>query len=271
MRLSVSNLAIPASAGPEAWAALAAAGVAGVEVAPTRWAPWAELDSQHLAARRASLAAEGLAVSSLQAIFYGIEGLSLLGPAEAFAAMRQQVAVLGRMAAGLGAGVAVFGAPRQRSRGGLSPEAAFALGADRLGILAETAWAEGLIIGLEPVPADYGNDFLPSWQEVLAMVRAVDHPGLRVHLDTACVALGGGDIAEAVRACAPWLAHFHAAEPKLAGFAAPVAPHAAAAAALHDAGYGGWIAIEMLEQPQAPLHALAEAVRFVRDAYAVCC
>lgn len=269
MRLSVSNLAIPAAAGRPEWRALAEAGVQGVEVAPTRWAPWADLDAPCLARHRAEIEAEGLRVSSLQAIFFGVDGLSLLGPREAFELMLSHTARLGAVGAALGAGVAVFGAPRQRARGGLSPKDAVALGTERLHALAATAWKEGVCIGLEPVPADYGNDFLPSWQEVLAMVQAIGHPGLRVHLDVSCVTLGGGGIAEAVRVCAPFLVHYHAAEPKLAAFSSPVAPHAAASEALALSGYQGWVAIEMLEQADAPMSALLEAVAFVRRRYAV--
>lgn len=261
MRLAVSNLALPGSAGPAEWRALAAAGVRGIEVAPTRLAPWEELTPARLAAFREELAGAGLAIPAIQAIFYGVEGLSLLGPAPAFAALRGQLARAAGIGAAMGAGVAVFGAPRQRARGGLGAEQAFSLGAERFRLLAETAFAEGVRIGLEPVPAAYGNDFLASWQEVLAMVRAVDHPGLAVHLDTACVMLGGGDIAEAVRQSAPWLAHVHAAEPQLGPFEAPVAPHAEALAALRAADYGGWVAIEMLEAGEAPLAAVLRAVR----------
>ncbi len=210
------------------------------------------------------VATEGLAVPVLQAIFHGLEGLALLGPAPAFAALRAQLARAAGIGAALGAGVLVFGAPRQRARGGLGEEEAFPLGAERLRLLAETAFAEGLRIGLEPVPEVYGNDFLVSWQEVLAMVRAVEHPGLAVHLDTACVMLGGGDIAEAARESAPWLAHVHAAEPRLGPFEAPVAPHAAALAALRAAGYGGWVAIEMLEAGEAPMQAVLRAVACLR-------
>lgn len=269
MKLSVSNLAIPADAGAAGWEALAAAGVQGVEVAPTRLAPWDALDTAMLRGHRRELEAHGLTISSLQAIFFGVDGLSLLGQPEAFAAMQAQIARMGQIAAVLGAEVAVFGAPRQRARGTMPPEEAFALGTERFARLAATAAAEGLVIGLEPVPATYGNDFLPGWRDVLAMVQAVDHPALRVHLDTSCVMLGGDDIAEAVRGAAPWLAHYHAAEPKLGPFAVPQAAHGAAAAALMAEAYSGWVAIEMLEQPAEPLAALLEAVQFVRRTYRV--
>lgn len=266
-RLALSNLAFPHESRLALLPRLAAAGLAGVEVAPTRIAPWAELDAGRLAAHRAELAALGLAIPSLQALLFGAEGVALLGDAEAFARLVAHLRAVARVGAALGATVAVFGSPRQRSRGGLPADAAFSLGAERLRAAADAVWEEGgLALALEPVPAAYGGDFLPGWRDCLAMVRAVDHPGLRLHLDTGCVALGGDGIAEAVSESAGALAHFHAAEPKLAPFADPLPSHAEAARALREAGYGGWIAIEMLEA-ERPEAATEQAIGFVRRTY----
>ena len=96
------------------------------------------------------------------------------------------------------------------------------------------------------------------------MVNEIGAPGMRVHLDTACVCLAGGAIAAAVAAVGDDLAHFHIAEPHLANFEAPAADHASAAAALHEAHYSRWLAIEMREQPEAAIEA---AIRFARATY----
>ncbi len=238
-----------------------------MEVAPTRIAPWAELDAVRLAAHRDELAAMGLAIPSLQALLFGAEGVALLGDADSFARLVAHLRRVARVGAALGAKVGVFGSPRQRGRGAMPADDAFDLGVERLRSAAEAAWEEGgLALALEPVPAAYGGDFLPGWRDCLAMVRAVDHPGLRLHLDTGCVALGGDSIAEAVRAGADVLAHFHAAEPKLAAFADPLPSHGEAALALRAARYGGWVAIEMLQAAQ-PEAAAERAVGFVRRTY----
>lgn len=265
--IALSNLAIPRDAALPLLERLAADGLRGVEVAPTRLAPWDALTPAMVQAHRAELAALGLAVPSLQAILFGVEGVALLEGEEAFERLLEHLRRVAGIAQAFGAGVAVFGSPRQRSRGALPEAEAFALGAARLRRCAEACWEEGrLALGLEPVPAAYGGDFLPTWQECLAMVETVSHPGLRLHLDTGCVRLGGGDIAEAIAAGRAVLAHFHAAEPGLAGFAAPVAAHAEAAQALRAAGYAGWVSLEMREDPD--WRALVpQAVAFVRDTY----
>lgn len=267
MRLAVSNLAWPLEAQGAALALLARHGAAGVEVAPTRIAAWDAITPALLQTFRASLAAEGLQTSSLQAIYYGRPQAQLLGDAAGFAAMAEHTRQVASIAAELGAGVAVFGAPRNRACGDMAPDRAFALGAERLRTLGEIVHPAGLVLGIEPVPAHYQGDFLMRAADAAAMVRAVDHPGIRLHLDSACVLLGGDQIADAIRTDAPLLAHMHMAEPDLAGFATPVADHAAASTALHAIGYDRWLAIEMREISGRALEEIEIALAFARATY----
>jgi len=268
MRLAVSNLAWPAAAEEAAFGRLAALGVAGVEVAPTRLAPWKELTPAILTDYRTRLEREGLRVSSLQAILFGCDDLQLLSEAGSFTGLCEHIRRVADIAALLGARVLVFGAPRNRRRGDMPEAEAWRLGRDRLRALGEIAAARNTVIGIEPVPAFYGGDFLASWQDVLRMVRELDHPGIRVHLDTGCVGLGGGSIGDAIDASIEWLIHFHAAQPGLAGFAEPAANHAEAGTALRAAAYDNWLAIEMREQEGDALGATETAVHAVLRLYA---
>lgn len=267
MRLSISNLALPD--GYTDWTRLREAGVEGVEVAPTRIAAWDELNRGRVEAFRRTLTDSGLVVSSLQAIFFGVPDIALLEEPASFNLMKEHMKRVGEVGALLGAKVAVFGAPKQRSRGKKTEQDAFDLGAERLQQLAEILHKHGLVIGLEPVPSAYNGDFLTIWQDVDAMVRYVDHPALKVHLDTGCVFLGEGRIAEAIAETHDVLAHFHIAEPLLTGFSTPTAEHAESALALIEANYRGWLAIEMLRQESNPLAAVAQAIEFATCAYRV--
>lgn len=267
MKLALSNLALRPTISDNELVQLSDLGLTGLEIAPTRIAPWDSLSKDVLRAFRGRLDAIGLCASSLQAIFYACDGAALLRDDAAFHVMQDQVRRVAEIASELGASVAVFGAPKQRLRGALSPEESFAIGAERLYALADTAQKEGgLVLGLEPVPEYYGGDFLPRWRDVLAMVEAVDHSGLGVHLDTGCVMLGGDDIGEAVASCSGRLAHFQIAEPGLGGFSEPRADHVAAASALGAIQYDGWVSIEMLEQPEW-LAGARTAVRYAAAQY----
>ena len=117
MRLAVSNLAWGPELQGQAFEMLARMGVVGIEVAPTRIADWSAITPALLAGFRADLAVAGLRTSSLQAVFYNCPNAQLLGDDNGFAAMRDQTQRIAEIAEALGAGVAVFGAPRNRSRG----------------------------------------------------------------------------------------------------------------------------------------------------------
>ena len=268
-RIGVSNLAWPASAEPAMLDLLAARGAKGVEVAPTRIAPWEALTDAALAGFRRRCADAGLSVSSLQAIFYQKPGAALLGEAPEFDAMKEHVRHVAGIAHALGARMAVFGAPKSRLRGPLAPTRAMQLGAERLRALGDLAAAGGLTLCMEPVPSLYGADFLNHAAEVVEIVARADHARVRAHLDTACVTLAGDDVAEAIAAAAPVLAHYHMAELQLGTFAAPACDHARAGAALNAVDYSGWVVIEMREIAGAEeaMAAIGEAITFARRHY----
>jgi sugar phosphate isomerase/epimerase len=267
MRLAISNLAWPSAQDEVVFDRLARLGVSGVEVAPTRLAAWDALSTSLLTGYRARVEAAGLVVSSLQAVLFGRPELQLLGEGAAFDGMLEHMRHVADIGATLGAGVLVFGAPRNRLRADMELGRAWARACERLWLLGEITFAAGVIIGIEPVPAVYGGDFLASWSDVLRMVQDVDHPGVHVHLDTGCVALGGGLIEAAVIESGKLLAHFHAAQPQLGDFQDPLLNHRTAAAALHATGYDRWIAIEMREQPEDPVGAAEQAIQVVRGIY----
>jgi sugar phosphate isomerase/epimerase len=267
IRLGVSNLAW--SAGHEAAAldVLAAHGAHGVEVAPTRLAPWPDLRPAVLAAFRTACERRGLAVASLQAIFYGVPEAALLGDAAGFAAMGEQVRRVGGVAAALGAAVAVFGAPRSRLRGALDAAAAMDRAVERLSALGDIAAADGLCLGMEAVPPYYGCDFLVHPAEVVALVERCGHPNIRAHVDSACATLAGCSPADAVRMSDP--VHYHIAEPDLVPLRTPRCDHRGAGAALATVGYAGWAVIEMREDSLDDLAAIRDSLAFAREVYPV--
>jgi D-psicose/D-tagatose/L-ribulose 3-epimerase len=234
LRLAVSNLAWPPGEDAEALGILAGLDVQGVEVAPARMrCPPAEY--------RNRVADAGLDVCALQGIMFGRPELQLFGE---MWPLKDHFERMGDIAREIGAGVMVFGAPSNRRRRDISLDDAWIRAAGVFGILADAT--QGVIIGLEPIPRSYGCDFLTDWFSVWAMVRAVNHPNLRVHLDTACVTLAGGSVGEAVRDSKP--VHFHASQPAMEAFGTPLPEHQEAATALHAINYQGWVTIEMLEQ-----------------------
>ena len=264
MRISVSNIAWPAEVDAEAYALLAGLGVEGIEIAPTRvWPGWEGISSSTIKALRYEVAAEGLRVSSMQSILFQKPELQLFGEGEEFA---EHLKFCAGLAAELGAGAVVFGAPKNRDRGAMTEKEAFARSVEIFGPIAEAYEAAGVALALEANPGLYGCNFVTHASEAASLVRAVGSTGMRLHLDTACAALSNEDIRKLVRENADILAHFHASEPMLGGFAEPSKGHMGAAIALREVGYAGWVAVEMRTQEDV-LGALKTAAGFAMETY----
>lgn len=266
-RLALSNLAWLPEQDAEIVPKLAYLGVQGIEVAPTRLGDWATLTPAVLAAYRNRLADYGLSISSLQAVLFGVDGAQLLGTAAEFSVFRDHLALVLEIGQALGAQVAVFGSPRNRLLNGLNLEAAQHLATERLALLAPAFSDAGIVLGIEPVPAYYGGEFLSRTDDVAALVAQVDAPAVRLHLDTGCVHLAGDDIGAIITRHHAVLAHFHIAEPDLTGFVKPVTDHAGAAAALSATGYDHWISIEMKPQPPQVQEAIEQAIGHAKQLY----
>jgi sugar phosphate isomerase/epimerase len=267
MKLAVSNIAWPTEMDAAAFEFLAANGIDGIEVAPTRvWPQWQGLHPTSVREFRRVVESNGLRISSLQSILFQKPELKLFGSDQDRQAMEEHLRRCADLAAGLGAGCMVFGAPRNRDRGSLPEARAFAIAVEFFARMGVYCAKRDVYLGFEANPVEYQCNFATDSGTAARLVRAVGSEGFRLHLDTACLHLAGEDAAQAIRGNADILRHFHASEPYLAGFSAPVAAHQQAAAALRSVHYDRWVALEMRAgDPSLP--ALEEAVRFIRGIY----
>jgi D-psicose/D-tagatose/L-ribulose 3-epimerase len=266
MKLSISNIAWPAQSEREVFSLLHALGIRGLEVAPTRlWPEW-NAGPHEAAAYRAKLAQEGIACSSLQAVLFGKPELRLFTDAAARRALLEHLTRVADIAAALGAGPVVFGAPRNRDRGTLSDEAAFDVAMEFFGLAGREYAARGVCLCIEPNPEVYGCNFVTRSDQGVRLVRAVASPGFRLHLDAAGMHLAGEDAVQAIIAAADVLEHVHISEPQLGDFSSPQVDHHALARALRSIGWKKWMAIEMKETRQ-PLADVRTALERATELY----
>jgi D-psicose/D-tagatose/L-ribulose 3-epimerase len=269
-RLAFSNIAWGGGAADrEAARVLRAAGIAGVEIAPT--AVWKEplaVPSSEVDAYRRQWSDEGLQVVAMQALLYGHSELTVFGPAPVQSAMLAHLEGMFVLGARLGASALVFGSPKNRLRGSLPEARALDEARDFFARAAALAESHGVTLCLEPNPAQYGCDFVLTTGDAVKLVSAVGRRGLGVQIDGGALALNGESPAAAVRTCADWLGHVHASEPFLAPFGQGGTDHAGLATALAASGYDGWVSVEM-RQPEGgdPLAIVAAACRDFTHVY----
>lgn len=267
MKLAFSNIAWDAAEESQVLDILSEAQISGLEIAPTKlWPNWDGATA--IAARQIGeqYRKAGFIVPALQAILFDRPNLTLFGDHAVRAALLEHIETVADIAAGLGARTLVFGAPRNRDPGNLSPEDAMTAAVSVFRKAGALCAAHGVWLGIEANPPIYECRFITRWFEAAELVRRCDSPGVRLHLDAACTALAGDDLAEAVAATADILAHVHISEPQLGSFENPHVDHIGFGMALRRAGYDGWCSVEMRRSGN-PLTALRHAVAFAKSCY----
>jgi sugar phosphate isomerase/epimerase len=267
VKLAVSNIAWPAAADEEAMAILHRSSIRTIEIAPTRlWPDWQDASPRAAEAASAQYATRGISIGALQAILFGKPQHKLFGAKAEREGLVKHLRFCAEIAGAFGARSLVFGAPKNRELNGLSEGAAFELARECFAAVAPDFEKHGACLCLEANPPQYGCQFLTDSAQAAAMVRAVDSPGLRLHLDTACMYLAGEDLPAAVRSNFDLVSHFHVSEPFLASMDSPVIDHARVARTLRELNYSGLVSLEMREA-DAAVPALERAVDFLTRTY----
>lgn len=172
---------------------------------------------------------------------------------------------LARLCARMGGSVLVLGSPQQRSIVG-DRAATFARARDACRTVAEHAGPLGVTLALEPIAPAYA-DFLTTAAEARELMDAVDHPACRLHLDVCAMSAETKPVPEVIRENAGLFAHFHANDPNLRGPGTGEVDFDVVAEALRDAGYDGWVSVEVFDYtPDGPTIA-RESMECLRRAF----
>lgn len=265
--IGISNIAWTAEEDEAACELLASLGVGSLELAPTRY--WPALDAPPAGEperKAAELRGRGFDVASFQAILFGRAEL-LLFDASTRPGLRRYLRGAADLCAAMGARTMVFGAPKNRRvPEGMDRAEAHAIAVEFFRELAGHALRRGVVFGLEANPAAYGCNFCTHVDEVAEIVRAVDSPGLRWHLDTGEMAMNNEEVETILDRHGELVGSAHISEPNLGGFAAPWAGHRQVAKWLATAPDFP-VSIEM-KRPPSGLPEVGQAVRTVRKIYA---
>lgn len=181
---------------------------------------------------------------------YGEDGLSFTDArvaVRAEAGKRLRAAI--RLAARLGVDVNV-GRLRGRLGGGVPDEVALEWGRTALLGAADLAASLGIRVLLEPIQRRTA-DWARTTEEGLALVRALNHPGLGLMLDTGHMHAEGETIPSSLVAAREHLHHVHLCEENRLAPGMGHLDFPAILGALREAGYDGCVSVEAYQHPDS--------------------
>ena len=224
-------------------------GYQGIEVAPFTLAERAELITpQQRAELREVAGSRGLEIIGLHWLLMNQSRLYITHPD---ADIRRETAgyfvELVGLCADLGGKVMVIGSPIQRNLlPGVRRDQAMGHAAEVFTPCLESAAKRSVTLAIEPL-STRETDFLMCASDAVELIERIGHPNFRLQLDVKAMSYEYKPIPQIIRESAKYLAHFHVNDPNLLGPGMGEIDYEPIIAALHAAGYDGWLSVEAFD------------------------
>ena len=169
--------------------------------------------------------------------------------------------------ADLGGEICVFGSPKQRGvPPGVSRKDHMELVAGTFKQVMPRAEEKGVVIAFEPLAPDE-NDFASTKDEAVELVRKVNSPSFKLHLDMKAMCSEEHSPSEIVRESKGLLAHFHANDENRRGPGMGETDFRPVAAALKEIGYDGWVSVEAFDFSPGAEETARRSLEYLKEVF----
>lgn len=267
--LSVSNLAWAPEQNETIAALLSAHNVHLIDLAPGKFLKGANLtDFAAIKRERTWWYERGFNFAGMQSLLFGTQGLNVFGTPEVQTRMLAHLEQVCVLAAELELKPLVFGSPKNRDRSGLNDAETEAIALEFFGRLGDIAQKYGVTICLEPNAPQYGTNFLVTTAEACAFVAELQHPAIKLQIDTGTIFANNEDpdvIAKALH----YAGHVHFSEPGLKPLGSQVTNHSYQAIAAYLKTWEQPVTIEMLtSSPEVAAAEITQAITLMQQVLA---
>lgn len=224
-------------------------GYDAVEVAPFTLAKYVtDIPAADRARIKEAAAGAGIAISGIHWVLVQAEGMHLTSPdAATRARTAQYFCDLADFCADIGGKVIVVGSPKQRSlEPGVSYEQGWAWAGDVFRPAVKRAEERGVVICLEPLPAEDTN-FINTAAEAVRFVQPFASPAFKVILDVRAMSHEERPVPQIIRESRGHFAYVHANDKNLKGPGFGDVDFVPIAAALREVGYDGTVSVEVFK------------------------
>jgi sugar phosphate isomerase/epimerase len=225
-------------------------GYDGLEIAPFTLAPRIDaLSPEKRRELKAIVEDAGLETIGLHWLLAKTEGFYLTSPDAAVRrATSDYLKALAEATCDLGGSLMVLGSPKQRDLlPGVTYDQAANYAIEVFDSLLPTLDSAGVDLCLEPLAPSETN-FLNTCAQAMEVIRRVDYPRVRLHMDVKAQSSEAGTTVPAlIRRYAPEAGHFHAQDVNLRGPGMGDVDFRPIMAALAEAGYDRWVSVEVFD------------------------
>lgn len=270
MNLSISNIAWSVEEEREVALLLRDLEVRYVDIAPTKyWPKVADATRDEVTRLAAWWQGRGFGIAGMQSLLFGRPDLKMFADKETRCAMLKHLVDIMNIAAWLRCGKLVFGSPTNRSVAGVPKKQVDSIALEFFARLGDEARSRDLLLCIEAAPMEYGGDYLTTTREVVAEVIRVNHPNIRVQLDTGILVMTKDVERQSVYRWTSLIGHVHLSEPMLETFGVRgKLAHERVVEALKALPTDVVRTIEMRQVNGADtLNAIESSIRFVKEVY----
>jgi sugar phosphate isomerase/epimerase len=268
LRFALCNEMFEKSTMAEVCGIISKLGYHGIEIAPYTLAATADaVTTAQRAQIRKEIKDNGLETVGLHWLLAKTAGLHMTTPDNAvYRRTKDYFNVLINLCHDLGGKVMVIGSPKQRSLvDGQTYEGAWKRAVELFHGACDKARDAGVTLCIEPL-AKAETDFINTVTEGLKMMREINHPNFKVHLDVkAMAAEGTPSIPEIIRSVkAKEIGHFHVNDPNLYGPGMGDVDYGPIAAAVRAIGWKKWLSVEVFKYDPDPTTIARKSIEYLK-------
>ena len=243
-------------------------GYHGIEIAPFTLSASAEDISVEMRKQTRRIISDiGLETVGLHWLFAGPTDLHITtDDKKIWGRTRDYLSCLLDLCSELGGKVLVLGSPKQRSLlPGQSFEDARLRAAELLVSVLDKAEKLDLTICLEPL-SPVETDFINTVAQGMEMVRQINHPNLKIHLDVKAMCSETKPVPDIIRSVrAEDVGHFHVNDANLYGPGMGNVDYGPIAEAVRDIGWDNWLSVEVFKYDPDPETIARKSIEYLRS------